>query len=168
MRLRFLTCLTLAANSVACAYPRNIFEPVPGSFEITVPDSVREATDAAAAALSDEGLRVLQHDRRRGFVESDYVDIGAVKSTIDRSTYVGNERLVKFQFFARRTFGGTRVSGAAIYRPASGGGRAEERMVPAEHAGREVLTRLLARVDSHLAEERRKREERARRAKPLA
>jgi hypothetical protein len=45
-----------------------------------------------------------------------------------------------------------------MYRPAGGESRAMERMVPPEHVGREMLTRLYSRIQERLVRERAERE----------
>ena len=45
------------------------------------------------------------------------------------------------RFRTRRVLGGTSLIGEVVYRP-SGAGRASERMVPTDHAGREVLAHI--------------------------
>lgn len=146
-----------------CVRPRNIHEPVPGAFEVVIPDSSRYLVEAAEYAITAEGIRIDMSDRKRALVESDFIDIGAVRATTDRSAYVGPERLVKFRFRARPTLGGSRLIGEAIYHLAGpSSGRAMERMVPEEHAGREVLIRMMARIEKRAREERVAREEKQR------
>ncbi|MBC7789764.1 MAG: hypothetical protein H7Z74_07445 [Anaerolineae bacterium] len=139
----------------ACVSARNIQQPVAGAIEVTLPDSARYVIDAAENAISDEGVGIELSDRKRGFVESDVIDIGAVKARTDRSSYLPSERNVRFRFWTFPTFGGTRLSAEVVYQfMGSEGGRAMERMVPTDHAGREVLTRMVARIDAHLRERR--------------
>jgi hypothetical protein len=159
---RALPALALALAAAACAggAPRGLHEPVPESVELTIADSVRYLVDAAATAIGDEGVSVRAADKSDGFVESEWIDIGALKTFEDRSTYTPPMRTVKFVFHLRPTFGGTVVSGAAVYRPTPYGGRNSERMVPADHAGREVLARIMRNLREHADEARRKREER--------
>lgn len=148
-----------------CARPRDLRQPVPGALEVTVPDSARDVLEAATLAITDEAMRVVLHDERRTYVESDFIDISLLKVREDWLGYSKDDRLVKFQFRALPTFGGTRVVAEAVYRPTGvEGGRMMDRMVPPSHPGQEVLRRMLDRVDEHLRETRAERE-RARRAK---
>ena len=129
---------------------------MPGALEETFPDSAKYVLEAAAYAITDEGMSLVQYDKRRHYVETDFIDIGALRASTDRDAYIGSDRLVKFQFRTVPTFGATRLIGEVIYRPA-GGGRAMEQMVPPQHAGREVLLRLYRRVEQRLEAEREKR-----------
>jgi hypothetical protein len=151
--LLLLLCTGLLA---ACARPRDILEPVEGALSYTFPDSSRQVLDAAAYAITDEGVDIGQLDRKRSVIESQWVDIGSVRASVSREGYIGSDRNVLFRFRTRRVLGGTSLIGEVVYRP-SGAGRASERMVPTDHAGREVLARMFVRVDERLRREREKR-----------
>jgi hypothetical protein len=155
-------CLGVAAG---CARPRDILEPVEGALTYTFPDSARHVLDAASYAIVDEGVDIGLLDKKRSVVESEWVDIGALRASVSREGYVGPERVVLFRLRTRRVFGGTSLIGEAVYRPA-GGGRALEQMVPRDHAGREVLVRMFRRVEERLVESREKRAREARERPP--
>ena len=86
--------------------------------------------------------------------------------TFPVESYTGPERVIKVTFHVRPTFGGSTVSAAAVYQPSPVGGRATERMVPADHAARAVLQRMLEHIREDVDEARRAREERARSPSP--
>jgi hypothetical protein len=156
MRIRLVVIVGLA--TLACVRPRNILEPVEGAFEATYPDSAHYVLEAAAYAVTDFAVPIIQYDKRRQYLETEYIDVANFPATVSREGYMGNERLVKFQFRTLPTFGATRLIGEVMYRPAGGESRAMERMVPPEHVGREMLTRLYARIQERLVRERAERE----------
>jgi len=159
---RALLPLALAlAVAAGCARPRDILEPVEGALTYTFADSARFVLDAAAYAITDEGVDIGLLDRKRSVVESEWVDIGSVRATVSREGYMGADRVVLFRMRTRRVLGGTSLIGEAVYRPA-GGGRALEQMVPRDHAAREVLVRMFGRVEDRLRRDREKREREAR------
>src|SRR5690606_23736002 len=85
----------------ACVRQRDIFAPMPGAVQRTIPDtSVSVVLDAATQAITDRGLSIGQVDREHGMVESEYVDIAAIRSDIDAATAAGIERNVRFRFRA--------------------------------------------------------------------
>ena len=147
--------------AAACARPRDVLEPVEGALTFTFPDSARVVLDAAAYAVTDEGIDIGLLDRKRSVVESEWIDIGAVRASVSRESYMDSDRNVLFRLRTRRVLGGTSLIGEVVYRPA-GAGRAMEQMVPREHAGREVLVRMFTRVDERLKRDR----ERQRAAQP--
>jgi len=157
-RSRSLALLFAALATVgACVQPRNINEPIPGALEYTLPDSAGEVLRAVEASIVDEAIDIGLVDREKGLVESRYVDIGSVRATTSREGYSDDERNVRFRFFARPMLGGTTLYGEVVYRPVLGGmstgnpaGRGQERMVRADHAGREVLARIVARAEERL------------------
>ena len=151
--LPLLACLVLLAG---CARPRDILEPVEGALDFTFPDSARQVLDAAAYAITDEGIEIGMLDRKRNVIESEWIDIGAVRASVSREGYFGSDRVVLFRFRTRRVLGGTSLIGEVVYRP-TGAGKAQEQMVPRGHAGREVLTRMFSRVDERLRRNREKR-----------
>lgn len=153
---RTLLLLLCAGLLAACARPRDILEPVEGALSFTFPDSARQVLDAAAYAITDEGVDIGLLDRKRSVIESQWVDIGALRASVSREGYVGNDRNVLFRFRTRRVLGGTSLVGEVVYRP-TGAGKAQERMVPTDHAGREVLARMFGRVDERLRRDREKR-----------
>ncbi len=152
-----LLALSLLVQAGSCVPPRRIEDPVPGAVQFSLPDSARYVLDAAAYAITDEGLSITQKDRTRMLVESGFVDIGTLRTRNDRSAYVGPERVVKFRFRTRTTFGATNLIGEAVYRVDENAGRAGERMVPEGHAALEVLTRMFGRINARLSDERVKR-----------
>ena len=162
--------LILAAPILpGCVSARNIQEPISGAIEVTLPDSTRHVIKAAESAIADEGVGIELSDRKRGFVESEIIDIGAVRAMADRSSYHPAERSVRFRFWTRPTFGGTRLSAEVVYRfMGANGGRAMERMVPSDHAGREVLARMITRIEIRLREGRESRKQEAQKAPPPA
>ena len=154
--LAFVALAALAALG-ACVKPRNINEPIAGALEYSLPDSAGDVLRAVEASITDEGLDIGLVDREKGLVESRYTDIGSVRASTSREGYSDDERNVRFRFFARPMLGGTTLYGEAVYRPVLGGmsagnpaGRGQERMVRADHAGREVLARLVARAEERL------------------
>ena len=156
-----LAAVALLLLAAACARPRDIRQPVSGALAFTFPDSALRVIDAAIGAVTDEGVPLRFTDRKQMYVESDYVDIGSLRASTSREAYSSNERLVKFQFRAEPTFGATRLTGEVIYLPLGGQSRAMERMVPEQHAGREVLQRMFVRVNQRLQRERERDAERA-------
>ena len=162
MRTRLALAAVLVPLVAACARPRNILEPVPGAIEMTYPDSAKYVLEAVAWALTDYSVPIVQYDKERQYIESRYIDVANFPASITREGYMGNERLVKFQFRTLRTFGATRLIGEVIYHPPGGEARAMERMVPPEHVGREMLARLYHRVGERLTEDRAKRAEKER------
>ena len=156
--------LTLALVSIwACARPRNILEPVQGALSRTYADSARYVFDAAAYAVTDEGIGIVQHDRKRQYIESDWVDVATLRVPIGADVpQFGSDRVVRFQLRTERILGATRLIGEAIVRQGgASGGRANDRMVPANHPARAVLLRMFARVDERLANERERRARKA-------
>lgn len=143
----------VATLSLACVQARDIREPVEGAVVVTFPDSAGPIFDATVAALNDEPIRIVLTDRARGIIETDYVDLTALRLTVNMSEEPLADRMVKFRFRTRTTFGATHLVGEAIRRPLSGGA-AMERMLPPSHAGRQVLNRVLASVAERLAEGR--------------
>lgn len=160
MCMKLLLFTTLA--TLACVRPRNILEPVPGAFEATYPDSAHYVLEAAAYAVTDFAVPIFQYDKNRHYLETRFIDVASFPATVSREGYMGNERLVKFQFRTLPTFGATRLIGEVIYRPPGGDTRAMERMVPPEHVGREMLQRLYNRIEERLVRERAERAEKAR------
>jgi hypothetical protein len=148
--------LAVAAVAAAgCVRQRDIFAPVPGAVERTLPDtSVNAVLDAAVQAITDRGLSVAQIDRERGFVESVYADIAAIRSDIDAGTAMGIERNVRFRFRAIPSFGAINLYGEAVYQLGDFGGRASERMVPEAHPARRVLGEMIESVIDGVAQAR--------------
>jgi len=142
----------------ACVKPRDITQPVAGAVERSYPDSAQFVLAAVTRALVDETIDIGLEDRTKGLVESRYEDVGSLRSSISREGYTDAERMVRFRFFTQGMLGGTRLVGEAVYRPTMTGGRAMERMVPPDHAAREVLARLYQRVDDQLQQDRAKRQ----------
>ena len=150
--------LVALATLGACVKPRNINEPIAGALEYTLPDSAGDVLRAVEASIVDEALDIGLVDREKGLVESRYTDIGSVRASTSREGYSDDERNVRFRFFARPMLGGTTLYGEVVYRPVIGGmasgnqqaGRGQERMVRADHAGREVLARIVARAEERL------------------
>ena len=157
-------CLGLLTG---CARPRDILEPVEGALTYNFPDSSRFVLDAASYAIIDEGVNIGLLDKKRSVVESEWVDIGALRASVSREGYIGPDRVVLFRLRTRRVFGGTSLIGEAVYRPA-GVGRAMEQMVPRDHAGREVLVRMFRRIEERLVEGRERRAREARERPPVA
>ena len=152
-----LAVLALGA-ALGCVKPRDITQPVPGAVSHAFPDSAQYVTAALKQAMIDETIDIGLEDAQRGIVESRYEDVGSLRASTSREDYSENERMVRFRFFVQRMLGGTNVVGEAVYRPTGTGGRSMERMVPPEHAAREVLTRIYERVEERLQNERRQRE----------
>jgi hypothetical protein len=156
-RLGLFVLATLSTAS--CVSQRNIFAPMPGAVEVTVPDtSISDALDAATLAITDEGLTVSLVDREHGLVESEYVDITAVRTDIDPAFAGGIERNVRFRFRAIPSFGAISVYGEAVYRLGEVEGRANERMVPEEHPARPVLAEMLESITDRMAQAKAERE----------
>ena len=154
MRAHALAAVALVALvAAACATPRNIRQPVDGAVAVTFPDSARPIFDATIAALRDEPIRIVLSDRASGVIETEYIDITSVRTSIDMSEEPMADRMVKFRFRTRTTLGATQLIAEAIRRPFSGGA-AMERMLPPGHAARQVLNRVLANVDERLAAQR--------------
>jgi hypothetical protein len=150
-----LALLTLAS----CVSQRDIFAPMPGALQRTIPDtSVNAVLDAAAQAITDRGLSVTQVDREHGMVESEYVDIAAVRTDIDAGAAVGVERNVRFRFRAIPSFGSVSVYGEVVYQLGDFGGRATERMVPEDHPARPVLMEMLESIQDQAAQAKAARE----------
>lgn len=137
---------------LACVRQRDIFAPMPGAVEVTVNDtSISSAVDAFSRAITDEGISVSQVDEEHGTVESEYVDITAVRTDIDPAFASGIERNVRFRFRAIPSFGSISVYGEAVYQLGDVGGRATERMVPDNHPARPVLAEMLERIQDYMA-----------------
>jgi hypothetical protein len=153
-----LATLTTLGVGGACYKVRNVDEPVPGAVSVTFPDSAKYVIDASVRAIEDEGIGIKIYDRKRNFVESQDVDINMLKSTKDRTAYFPEERVIKFQFRTVPVMGATQLVGEAIWNPRGQQGRAFEKMVPENHAAREVLARMFARVQRRLEDDRADRE----------
>lgn len=150
----------LALVAAACARPRDIMQPVPGALVRTYPDSTRDVFDAASWALNDEAFPIVQQDRKRGYIESGWIDAHMLRVPLGAATIqMGSDRVVRFQFRTERTFGATRLIGEAVTRSIGDyGGRADDDMVPANHPARAVLERMYARVEERLTKARERRE----------
>lgn len=170
IHLKTTVALLVSIIAMGCVKARNIQQPVPGAIEVTLPDSVPHVIDAAETVITDEGIGIQLSDRKRGVVESSFIDIGQVRATTDRSSYLPDERNVRFRFWTRPTFGGTRLSAEVVFYQFLGidSGRAMEKMVPADHAGREVVTRMVAKIEARLRAQRDKRKEEGQRTPPPA
>ena len=152
----FAAIVAVAAS--ACVRQRDIFAPVPGALQRTLPDtSIGAALDAAALAITDRGLTVSQMDRENGIVESEYVDIAAVRSDVDAGAALGIERNVRFRFRAIPSFGAISLYGEVVYQLGDFGGRASERMVPEQHPARSVLAEMLTSIEDRVAQARAER-----------
>jgi hypothetical protein len=148
-----LLAVLAVVASISCVRQRDIFAPVPGALQRTVPDtSVAVVLDAAALAITDLGLTVAQMDRDNGVVESAYVDITAVRTDIDPALAGGIERNVRFRFRAIPSFGAISLYGEAVYMLGDFGGRAAERMVPEQHPARQVLAEMLTSIEDRAAQ----------------
>jgi hypothetical protein len=160
LRRALALALALLAAAAACARPRDIMQPVPGAMVRTYPDSARDVFDAASWALVDEAFTIVQQDRKRGYIETDWMDAHTLRIPVGAATIqMGSDRVVRFQFRTERTFGATRLVGEAVTRSIGDyGGRADDDMVPANHPARAVLERMYARVDERLTKERERRE----------
>ena len=115
------------------------------------PDSARAVFDAATYAVTDEGIGLALVDQEQQFLESNWVDVSALRHVPPASTETvqGGDRMVRFQFRTERTGGGTRLVGEALVRP-TGGGRYADQMAPASHPAREVLARMFEHVTERL------------------
>ena len=151
-RVRAVAAL-VALLAAACATPRNIRQPVDGAVVVTFPDSARPIFDATIAALRDEPIRIVLSDLASGVIETEYIDITSVRTSVDMSEEPMADRMVKFRFRTRTTLGATHLVAEAIRRPFSGGA-AMERMLPPDHPARQVLNRVIANVDERLVEQR--------------
>ena len=120
--------------------------------ERVLADSANRVLREAIRAISDEGIGIRLVDERRGIVESEFVDVAAVRATIDTAGLARQDRLVKFQFRTQPTFGGTRLVAEALYRPFRQSVRQMERMVGPDHPGRAVLSDMLQRIEERLRE----------------
>jgi hypothetical protein len=148
----------VAAVATGCVRQRDIFAPMPGALQRTLPDtSIDVVLDAAVRAITDRGISVAQVDREHGIVESQYVDIAAVRSDIDAGMAVGIERSIRFRFRAIPSFGAISLYGEAVYQLGDFGGRASERMVPDQHPARPVLAEMLTSVEERVAQVRAER-----------
>jgi hypothetical protein len=152
--------LLAIASAAGCARPRDIMQPVPGALVRTYADSAADVFEAASWAIIDEGIGITQQDKKRGYVESDWVDARSLRVPIGADVpQTGSDRVVRFQLRIERTFGATRLVGEAVTRlTGQFGGRADDDMVPANHPARAVLERMFARVDERLRTERERRE----------
>jgi hypothetical protein len=153
---RTLSAWSVAAVIAAACYRRPpLGEPLPGATEIALPDSERVVLAAATQAIVDEGLSVQIVDDEHLWVSSRPVDIGMLNHlAMSTSTYAGNDRVVRFRFVVRRTFGASRLYGEVLYQPTPGGGERSERPVPKDNPARPVLARMIERIQSALAERR--------------
>ena len=143
----------VALVAAGCVRQRDIFAPVPGAIEQTLPDtSVEAAVSAAVQAITDLGVGVSQLDREQGMVESEYVDIAALRSDVDAGTAIGIERNVRFRFRAIPSFGSISLYGEAVYQLGDFGGRASERMVPEAHPARQVLLEMMETIADGVAQ----------------
>ncbi|HUF30770.1 MAG TPA: hypothetical protein VMM77_08875 [Gemmatimonadaceae bacterium] len=148
----------LAVACVSCVKQRDIFAPVPGAVQRTLPDtSINAVLDAAVKAITDRGLGIGRIDRKHGSVESDFVDIAALRSDIDAGTAVGIERRIRFRFRAIPSFGSISLYGEAVYQLGDFGGRASERMVPDDHPARPVLAEMFNDIIDEVARVRAER-----------
>jgi hypothetical protein len=148
--------LLLALLGLACYRQPPLGEPFPNATEVTYPDSERTVLAAATQAIVDEGLSVQTEDTEHRWVTSRMIDIGQLShlspSAVD--TYVGADRVVRFRFVVRRTFGATTLYGEVLYEPAPGGGQRSERPVPTGNPARAVLARMITRIGTALSDAR--------------
>ena len=142
-----------AVMVIGCASPRNIREPVEGAVVVTLPDSARWIYDATIDALNDEPIRIALTDRGAGLIETAYIDLTSVRLPVNMADLPTSERLVKFRFRTRTTFGATNLIAEVMGRR-PGGGAANERMLPPDHPSRVVLMRLIEGIRERLAERR--------------
>ncbi len=159
-RTRFAFVVTAALLVLgACIRQRDIFAPMPGAVEVTVNDtSIAEAVEASTLAITDEGLTVAMVDEEHGMVESEYVDITAVRTDIDPALAGAIERNVRFRFRAIPSFGSISIYGEAVYRLGEVEGRATERMVPESHPARPILMEMLQSIQDRMAAAKAERE----------
>lgn len=152
MRWLLLFLLLVAA----CSSPRSIRDPVEGAVVVTLPDSAALILDATVAALNDEPIQIALIDRDRGIIETDYIDLASVRLPVNVGGEPQADRLVKFRFRTRNTFGATNLIAEAIRRPLSGGA-AMERMLPPNHPAHYALQRVLRNIDARLTRTRQDR-----------
>ena len=154
--MRNVASFALAAAAVTvigCASPRDIREPVEGAVVVTLPDSARWIYEATIDALNDEPIRIALTDRRAGLVETDYIDLSSVRLSVNMEDLPMAERMVKFRFRTRTTFGATDLIAEVMGRR-PGGGAANERMLPPGHPSRQVLMRLIEGIRERLVDRR--------------
>jgi len=149
---RVAALLVATSLLVAGCVRRDIFAPIPGALQLTIPDtSVATVLDAGAEAITDRGLSVQLADSEHGTVESAYVDIAALRTDIDAATAIGIERTIRFRFRAIPSFGSITLYGEAVYQLGQMGGRASERMVPDNHPARPVLAEMMQSIVDKVA-----------------
>ena len=150
-RLTMLVVALAAAAATACVHSRNIAEPVSGAVTRVYPDSARRVIAAAEQSVTDEGIPILYYDAKTHYLETRYVDVGALHTLQETSQITGPERTVKFRFRTEPATGGTALIAEAIYnRLGPQGGRATEEMVPRSNPAFSVLQRMLDHVSDHL------------------
>jgi hypothetical protein len=143
----------------ACVRQRDIFAPIPGAVEVTVNDtSISTAVEAASRAITDRGIGIALVDEEHGMVESEYIDITALRTDIDPAFAGGIERNVRFRFRALPSFGAISIYGEAVYRLGEVEGLANERMVPQDHPARPILAEMLESIQDRMAAAKAERE----------
>ena len=139
---------------LACVRGRRIGDPVPGAVQVVLQDSASVALAAFERAIVDEGVPIYVTDRDRSFVESQPIDVAALKTLGNPDGLSDAERVVRFRFYVRRDLGATRVFGEALYQLGGADLRAMQRMVPDDHPARQVLARMIEKAQRYLAESR--------------
>lgn len=141
-----------AAVGLACYRAPARTQPLAGALVAATSRSVAQATEAALAALSDDGIAIEQFRPDTGLVESAWFDVALLeRAAID---YPAEERVVRFRFLAvaDSAAGRTRIYLETLERFSIDplGGRRRQRLVPGDHPAMELARRLLERTTSRL------------------
>lgn len=104
-----------------------------------------EIIDIAAVAVTDLGLRVIQADRARGYLETAFTDVANFSYLQQRaSSYPARERLVQLQFSIEESGPETgAVDVVAYHRPFS----SRDRPLPRDHPGYAVLNAIVMKME---------------------
>lgn len=125
--------------------------PRKGALHATTHKSVREASRAALATLSDDGINALYFRPDTGVVESDWTDITHLEPTV--ADYPVDERVVRFRFLITLdTLGTTATVYLEVLQPAVDpmGNRHRERMAPQDHPAMSLARRMMDRLKERL------------------
>ena len=148
--------LILSAVALLLSCDPSTDRPPFGPFDAAVRDTVTSDPAAAIAAIAAEitsvGLRVRAESRRDGFLETGGFDV--TRNTSSDGSIYHPDRVVTFRFWADSIPGDrTRITGEATVRVTSDPSldrRMTERMVQPDHAGYELLQRIISGSKSRI------------------
>jgi hypothetical protein len=147
-RLILSALVLLCAGCAALGGVRPFYGPVPGSETFllnALPDAV---TRAAAEEVQHAGLTLQWISPAEGYVETQWFNVTTHVSSPD-PVLSDLDHTVKLRFFADPTAGKTRLAAEAVTTYVVDPSRPQremERMTPAGHPGREVLTQVVDRL----------------------